>query len=220
MPGLGSALPLMQIKPTVMKPKNSLSRIFLLAAVAALGLIALPFHTQAQATYTLVPKAPLFLKVLGSSNVHDWEMASATMQSQGDFKFDGKNTLTSINAFQLSVDAKTLKSNHSSLDNRAYKVMKAADHPKIVYNLRSTDITTVSKNKYLVKALGDLTIGGVKKSISMNVNVVVNADNSITCTGSEKLKLSDYNIAPPSYMAGTMKVGNDLTIEFAQTYRK
>ncbi|KAA3435938.1 YceI family protein [Rufibacter hautae] len=204
-----------------MKTKNTLTRNFLFTALTiALALFVFPLQTQAQATYSLMPKAKVFLKVMGNSNVHDWEMVSSTMQSKGDFKFDAKHVLTSINAFQLTVDSKTLKSKHSSLDNRAYKVMKATQHPRIVYNLRATDITTLSKDNYLVKALGDLTIAGSRQIISMDVNVVVNPDNSITCTGTEKIKLSDYSIAAPSYMAGTMKVGNDLTIGFAQTYQK
>lgn len=202
-----------------MKTKQSPSFISILTVFSlALAFLTSPLH--AQSTYTLVPKAAVFLKVMGSSNVHDWEMTSNTMQSKGDFKFNANNVLTSINSFQLAVNSKTLKSKHSSLDNRAYKVMKATEHPQIVYHLRSTDITTLSKNKYLVKALGELTIAGSRQIISMNVTVVVNQDNSITCTGTEKIKLSDYSIAPPSYMAGTMKVGNDLTIGFAQTYRK
>ncbi|WP_192823459.1 YceI family protein [Rufibacter sp. LB8] len=189
-------------------------------ALLLLAIFAFPGQTAAQGTYNLLPKAQIFLKVAGTSNVHDWEMTTAAMQSKGDFKFNAQNVLTDIANFNLSIDAKSLKSKHSSLDNRAYKVMKATDHPKIVYNLRSTDITTVSKNKYLVKVLGDLTIAGTRQVISMNVNVVVNPDNSITCTGTEKIKLSDYKIDAPSYMAGTMKVGNELTISFAQTYRK
>jgi polyisoprenoid-binding protein YceI len=204
-----------------MKTSHSFTRQLLFTVFTiALALFIFPLQTQAQAPYSLQPKANVFLKVMGSSNVHDWEMVSSTMQSKGDFKFNANHVLTSINAFQLTVDSKTLKSKHSSLDNRAYKVMKTTQHPKIVYNLRSTDITTVSKNKYLVKTLGDLTIAGSRQIISMDVHVVVNADNSITCTGTEKIKLSDYGITAPSYMAGTMKVGNDLTIGFAQTYQK
>lgn len=198
---------------------NSRISIFAIVCMVAMWLV-LPWQTKAQSTYTLVPQAQVFMKVTGTSNVHGWEMTSSTMQSKGDFKFDKNQVLTSIQNFQLTLDAKTLKSKHSSLDTRAYKVMKASQHPKIVYNLRSTEVTTVSKNKYLVKVLGELTIAGARQIISMNVNVLVNADNSITCTGTEKIKLSDYNIEAPSYMAGTMKVGNELTIGFAQTYHK
>ncbi|GAA4304307.1 YceI family protein [Nibribacter koreensis] len=203
-----------------MKVSYTNSRLSFFAFLYMVVMLAVvPGQANSQ-SYSLVPKAQTFMKVTGTSNVHSWDMTSTTMQSKGDFKFDKNHLLTSIQNFQLSLDAKTLKSKHSSLDNRAYKVMKASQHPKIVYNLRSTDVTTLSKNKYLVKVLGDLTIAGSRQVISMDVNVQVNADNSITCTGTEKIKLSDYNIAAPSYMAGTMKVGNDLTIGFAQTYHK
>lgn len=201
--------------------KANPSRNFLVLTIGlALAIFSQPFASQAQTVYNLVPTKQVFIKVLGTSNVHDWDMTSSTMESKGTFKFDANHVLTSIDAFSLSLDAKTLQSKYTSLDNRAYKVLKTDKHPKIVYNLRSTDITTISKNKYLVKTLGDLTIGGVRKIISMNVNVQVHPDNTITCTGAEQLKLSNYDIKAPSYLAGTMKVGNDLIIEFSQTYRK
>jgi hypothetical protein len=42
----------------------------------------------------------------------------------------------------------------------------------------------------------------------------MNADKSITVTGKEKIKLSDWQIKAPSFMFGAMKVGNEVTVNF------
>ncbi len=63
------------------------------------------------------------------------------------------------------------------------------------------------------------SIAGVTQTIAMTVNAVVNSDNTITCSGSETLKLTDYKIDPPSFMLGAMKVKNDLTIQFNLVYK-
>ncbi|GAB3914654.1 YceI family protein [Mucilaginibacter boryungensis] len=169
-------------------------------------------------TFRLTPEKDATIKVLGSSNVHDWTLTSSAMESQGEFKID-ENQLHSIAAFTFSVNAKSLKSEHESMDSRTYKTMKADQYPKVTYKLASATINPAGKNKYQVKATGDLTIAGVTQTIIMNITATVNPDNTITVTGSENLKLTDYKIEPPSFMLGAMKVKNDLTIQFNLTYK-
>jgi polyisoprenoid-binding protein YceI len=140
------------------------------------------------------------------------------MESQGDFKFEG-GTLHSVHSFSFSLEAKSLKSDHESMDNRTYKTIKADQFPKITYKLGSAVVTVVQKNKYSIKTTGELTIAGTSQTIEMIVNAVVNADNTITVTGSQKIKLTDYKIDPPSFMLGAMKVKNDLTIQFNLQYK-
>jgi polyisoprenoid-binding protein YceI len=180
-----------------------------------------PQNLKAQTGYKLSTGKDVAIKILGSSNIHDWVMtSSATMESQGEFKFDDKNQLQSLHSFSFSVDAKSLKSEHESMDNRTYTTIKADKYPRITYKLISATITQAEKNKYLVKTTGDLTIAGATQAIAMTVTVIVNADNTLSCTGSEKLKLTDYKIDPPSFMLGAMKVTNDLTIQFNLLYNK
>ncbi len=105
------------------------------------------------------------------------------------------------------------------MDNRTYKTLNADKYPKITFKLNSAVVTTLQKNKYLIKATGDLVIAGTSQTIVLDVTAVVNADKTISCTGSEKLKLTDYKIEPPSFMLGAMKVKNDLTIQFNLIYK-
>lgn len=169
-------------------------------------------------SFRLSPDKAGSIKVLGTSNVHDWVMTSSTMESQGEFKLSD-NQLHGLSAFTFSVNAKSLKSEHESMDNRTYKTMKADQYPKVTYKLFSAAVTPAGKNKYSIKATGDLTIAGVSQTIVMTIAATVNADNTITCTGSQNLKLTDYKIDPPSFMLGAMKVKDDLTIQFNLTYK-
>ncbi len=177
-------------------------------------------NANAQSVYKLTPGKDASIKVLGTSNVHDWALTSTAIESQGEFKVDGDNQLHGLSSFILSLNAKSLKSEHESMDNRTYKTMKADQFPKITYKLSSATVTPAQKGKYTIKATGELTIAGVTQTIVMTINAVTNADNTITCTGSEALKLTDYKIDPPSFMLGAMKVKNDLTIQFNLTYKK
>jgi len=190
---------------------RSIITVIIIAAVSQLS--------TAQSLYKATNAKDCYIKVLGSSNVHDWTMISATSDSQGDFKFEG-DQLRNITSLTLLVDAKSLKSEHSSMDERTYKTIKAEQFPKIVFKLSSVAITPIFKNKFEIKAKGDLTIAGVTQAITMDVTAIVNADNTITCSGIQKLQLKDYKIDPPSFMLGAMRVSNDLTIQFNINYKK
>lgn len=199
--------------------KNLKKRLLIIAIIiTTTGFIGMPNILMAQ-TYKLITGKDVSIKVLGSSNIHGWTEVSTVMESQGEFKFDDEQ-LKGLTAFSFTVNAKSLKSEHESMDNRTYTAMKADQYPRITYKLSSATITTVQKNKYLIKATGELTIAGVSQSITLDVTAVVNADNTITCAGSKKIKLTDYKIDPPSFMLGAMKVTNDLTIQFNLTYKK
>jgi polyisoprenoid-binding protein YceI len=169
---------------------------------------------QAQSTYKLATSPDVSIKVLGSSNVHDWTMASPAMYSKGDFNLPAHR----LQSFSFRLAVTSLKSEHASMDSRTYKAVNATKFPDINYKLASATITG-DNNKYLIETEGSLTFAGVTKTISMEVTAVVNADKSITCTGAKKIQLTDYGVKPPTFMLGTMKVYNDLTIQFKLIYK-
>jgi len=202
-----------------MKMKNLTRRITAITIVmAAIIFLTIPQCLMAQVNYKLLPGKDAGIKVLGSSNIHDWTMTATGIESQGEFKLEG-DQLRSLTAFSFSVEAKSLKSDHESMDNRTYKTINADKFPRIAYKLNSAVVTEVQKNKYAIKATGELTISGATQTIVLNVTAIVNSDNTITCTGSQKIQLTDYKIDPPTFMLGAMKVKNDLTIQFNLVYK-
>jgi len=188
------------------------------AAIALTIFFVMPQTLKAQANYKVSQGKDVNIKVLGSSNVHDWTMTATGIESQGQFKFSG-GQLEGLSSFNLVVEAKNLKSESSSMDGRCYKTIKADKYPRIIFKLGSAVVTTVQKNKYTIKASGELTISGSTQPVVLIVTAVVNSDNTITCTGSQKLKLTDFKIDPPTFLLGAMKVHNDLTIQFNLIYK-
>ncbi|TCD01104.1 YceI family protein [Pedobacter psychroterrae] len=176
---------------------------------------------QTQAQYKLSTARENTVKISGGSNVHGWTMIAQNPVCEAAFGSltTGENTPKSLTSLSFSVNTKSLKSEHSSMDGRTYKTLKAEQFPKITFKLSNATITPVKKNKFSVKANGTLTIAGSSKAITMMVNGEVKEDGSINCTGQQKLKLTDFNIQPPSFMLGAMKVDNDLTIDYNFTFK-
>lgn len=200
-----------------MKTVNKSQKII---KIGILLLLLSPLATWAQTAYKLSSGKDNVLKVLGTSNVHDWIMTANNIESTGMFKFNSRNEMVDLTALKFTVVAKSLTSGKSSMDGRTYKSIKESEYPKITYQLTFATVTMVQANKYAIQTTGTLTIAGKTQTIAMKVMALVNADHSISCHGTEKLMLTDYGIAPPSFMLGAMKVGNDLTIQFELTYNR
>jgi polyisoprenoid-binding protein YceI len=162
------------------------------------------------------------IKVLGTSNLHNWTMEAKDIACSASFDFLPGNSSEpkSLTALNLSVPVHNLKSGESSMDSRAYSALKASKFNSIAFVLTSATIVPSAKNQFQVKALGNLSIAGVSKPVSMEVNGLVNPDGTITCTGSEKVKMTDYQIKPPTFMLGALKTGDALTINFTVVFKK
>jgi polyisoprenoid-binding protein YceI len=171
---------------------------------------------QAQSTYKITNSKDVGLKLSGTSTLHNWTMETKTVSADGQFKFEAGNDakLQSLQSFIFSFQVKSLKSDKKGLDNNAYESLKADQFKEISFKLISATVVPQQKNKYLIKSVGHLSIAGSTKEIIINVNCQVNQDKTITCTGSQKLNMTDYKVKPPTFMLGAMKTGDEVTIDF------
>ncbi|MEO5975930.1 MAG: YceI family protein [Chryseolinea sp.] len=176
----------------------------------------------AQSVYKIAETKDIDMKLLGTSTLHKWEMDAQSVAGEAQFVFKSgsKSDLTSLKSFWFALEVKDLKSDSKGLDKNAYKALKSDEFKDIHYKLISSIISGEKENKYLLKTIGMLTIAGVTKEIDMNVHCVVNKDGTITCTGSEKLNMTDYNVKPPTFMLGAMKTGDAIELDFTVVFKK
>jgi polyisoprenoid-binding protein YceI len=162
------------------------------------------------------------MKLSGTSTLHDWTMRTPTFTSEAQFDFTTSNDhqLTALKSLTFSLAVRNLKSDSKAMDKNAYKALKADQHTDITYQLISAAVTDSKEKSYLIKTQGNLQVAGVTKEVSIDVHCVVNKDASITCIGSSKLKMTDYQVKPPSFLLGAMKTGDALTLDFKLVYKK
>lgn len=175
----------------------------------------------AQSTYVISDSKSNDMKLSGTSSLHDWDMNAHafTGKAEFDFKKDDDQILVGLNSLTFSLPVINLKSDKKGLDKNAYEALHTGKYKNIAYTLLTAKVTPQKDNKFLVKATGNLTIAGVTKETEMDVHCVVNTNGTITCTGSDKLNMTDYNVKPPTFMLGAMKTGDGITLEFNVVYK-
>lgn len=191
---------------------SSLWSKWLSIPILTASLLLATLQLSAQTSYQSIP-ANSSITVKGSSNLHDWTMKDEILNAGAAFIFkDGK--LSDMTALNFSMKVTDLKSSEDLLNSRAYKAMNAEKYPTIVFKLTSATSTPLTNGHYTIKASGKLQISGITKDVVLYADAVQNGDKTISCTGSDKLKMSDYGIKPPTFMFGALKVTNEVTINF------
>lgn len=177
---------------------------------------------QGQSVYKIQQTNDVDMKLSGTSTLHNWVMNAQNTTGAAQFGFSetGGKELNSLKSLTFSLLVTDLKSGEKGLDKNAYKALKSDQYKDIDYKLISAVIMPESGGKYLIKTKGKLTIAGVTKEVDMDVYAVVNKNGSITCTGSDKLNMTDYSVKPPKFMLGAMKTGDAITLNYTLLYKK
>lgn len=179
-------------------------------AVTVLGVLAIFFSIAAQKSYVLSNKVEF--AVAGTSTLHDWKMVSNQAQGKATIETEG-NKILNISNVNIKLPATTLKSGTNGMDDNAYKALKVKQYPTINFVLKEIISLQPQGPVNSIVAKGDLTIAGVTRIVNLDVKGQVNG-NQVTFEGKTAFKLTDFDVTPPTAMLGTIKTGNDVTVEF------
>lgn len=179
-----------------------------------LVLFCLPKATlEAQDRYQLTSNQELV--VLGSSTLHNWEMVTDVAEGGGLFWFE-EGKLTNAENLEIAFEAASLESGRGAImDRNARRALKAEEHPQIIFKL--TELITDEEGSQ--KAKGELTAGGVTRLVTFSLNCRLN-NGKVQARGMAHIKLTDFEIKPPVALAGTLKTGDAVSLEFILMFEK
>ncbi len=194
-----------------MKDRNLIQAVILL--VILILCIVYSNVSNAQTSYKIGSNSAMTLA--GTSTLHNWTMTANSFTANATMSLSSSKQLSSISALSLSLPVHNLKSESDGMNSNAYESLKADRNPNITFRLTSATVTSSGGSKYKITALGNLMIAGVTKPVTLIVLATVNSNGSISCSGTVPILLSNYGIERPSFMLGTMKVGDALTLTYS-----
>ncbi|MBD3629644.1 YceI family protein [Cyclobacterium sp.] len=175
---------------------------FLLLVMITAGVIST--KAFAQQSYEISGKPEM--KVSGTSTLHDWDMVSSKAEGTASLRISA-GKVTSISSARFSMPVASLKSGKGQMDNNAYKALKESDHPNISFTL--LEANQDGGNDW--KATGRLQIAGETRTVPFQLSVSPDG-NEIRVNGSAQIKLTDFEVDPPTAVFGTIKTGDEMTI--------
>jgi polyisoprenoid-binding protein YceI len=108
---------------------------------------------------------------------------------------------TQVQSVDLTVDMTTVKSDQANRDNQfRNRIMDTSTYPTATFKLTKPIAipSGLSTTPVTVKATGDLTLHGVKKSVTTDLKVRRNGAN-VEVNGSIPITFADYKVDNPSF---------------------
>jgi polyisoprenoid-binding protein YceI len=158
--------------------------------------------------------------VEGTSSMHDWHCKTDKINAYVDVDPGYTKDLTKvarpIAAVKVNIVVKSLSCGNSQMDRNMYSTLKADENQLIKYTVSGYDLLSgsVSPTSFAAKTTGTLLIAGEEKPIQMKISAERTANGQAIATGEQTLLLSDFGIKAPSFMFGTLKVGNEVKVKF------
>jgi polyisoprenoid-binding protein YceI len=176
-------------------------------------LLVAVFSVTAQTVFQSVPNGNL-LVIKGTSNLHNWETKG--QQVTGElYTTVEQNMIKQIVRVSIKIPVVSIKSGKSLMDSKTYEALNSEKFPNISY--QSNTINLPRNNE--ITSIGQLTIDGVTKSKMLVATYVVGSDGRISIKGSVKLKMTEFNIKPPTALLGSLKTGDDVEIQFEVSFK-
>lgn len=143
------------------------------------------------------------LKIIGTSSLHDWEMVVEKFDATGEI------SETQIQNLEVQIEAKSMKSGKSIMDNKAYDAVQADDYSIIRFSAKTL---TIEGTKIL--GVGELEIAEKRNEVTFSADIIHNESAEMRLQGELPLKMTDFNIDPPTAMFGTLKTGDEVVISY------
>ncbi|MEZ5044810.1 MAG: YceI family protein [Saprospiraceae bacterium] len=153
------------------------------------------------------------MTINGTSSLHDWESNVGTILFKGSVHVQNQ-VLQSIEGVKVTIPVESIKSSKGRImDGKTHDALKKETFPNIECTISKVNITPAD-GKFKVKATGQLTIAGKTKPVELMLTANLDNHGLLTFTGSKAFKMTDYGIDPPKALLGTLKTGDDISINF------
>jgi polyisoprenoid-binding protein YceI len=155
----------------------------------------------------------------GTSSMHPFHCKTNKIMAYVDVDPGYTKDLTKvarpITSVKVNIVVRTLTCGNGQMDKNLYSTLNADKNPIIKYTMSGYDILgTASPTTFVAQTTGTLTISGQEKSIAMKINAARLSDGKATAQGEQEVLMTDFGIKPPSFMFGTLKVGNEIKVKF------
>ena len=169
----------------------------------------------AQVISRILPASTIHIS--GTSTLSDWvvksQQVSGEMMVAPPAKKADRNAVPAgtIKNAKVILEVAGIKSEKGeTMDNKMYVALKEENHPQIAFVLtRPVELVTVPAT---ISAAGEVTLAGVTRPMTFDLKLT-HEEGVFHLQGSRPLKLSDFEIEPPSAMFGQIVAGNDIVVE-------
>lgn len=151
------------------------------------------------------------LWIEGSSNVNKFQCRAARYNTE--LEPPTSDTTTKV---EVDVAVEGFDCGKRRMNRDLNETLLSGKYPFISFDYDSTESITYSEetDTYSMVVTGKLTVAGHTNRIQFPLTAKRINDNELKATGSAALKMTEYNVEPPSALLGLVRVNDELTVHF------
>lgn len=149
-----------------------------------------------------------FIVIKGSSNVNQFQFVNYEPEIQ-----DSSASLQSENFIRIPVHS--FENSNNRMLNDFYDMVKANSHPFIEISIQARKNADFDEGSGLTNFRTKVTIAGTSNTYVVPSTISGCEKKGYMLKGNLKVKLTDFDIEPPTKLLGAVKVNDDVFINFA-----
>jgi polyisoprenoid-binding protein YceI len=157
--------------------------------------------------------------ILGTSNLRNWKdsVGNVTGNIVAGLNDDGTIDLSAI---YIKMETHSIKSDMGqTMDNKTYSALKADANPDIIFALNvPMKLAQVNPGRPVLSVKGTLTLAGVSRPVTMQVNSFIMGRGKLQFEGSQAINMTDFGVKPPTALFGTIKARPGIIIYFKTNF--
>jgi len=167
-----------------------------------------------------IAESPPEMSITGTSTLHEWTVEASQINDYPSSITIDEDQLV-IDAFSFSVDIESMDGGRGpAMNNKIKKALLSHTHPVVSYSqVERISLNLISGEEVAFTTKGKLDIAGQSESVDVSCTALLSGD-TIKISGSRSLKMTDFDIAPPTAMFGQIKTNDDIVVHFTFTYQK
>lgn len=203
---------------------------FLTGLAGALsGLLLLLSAGPADAQVRYVPTEESRVWIEGTSNATDFTCTTRRIEGEARLPDESDTAFAALEIgsavpnepgepeLQATVPVETLDCGKRRQNRDLYEAMAADEHPTIRYELLGVEVIAEpdsADGEYMLRAEGELTIAGVTQTAMLDLQGRRLNDGKVRAQGSTPMKMTDFDIDPPTALLGLIRVRDDIEVHF------
>jgi hypothetical protein len=170
-------------------------------------------NSFSQVSYSIIPEIST-MTIMGTSSIHDWEMEVTEMECTASLIIDNDHIM-SIGETRFSCETTSIVSDYKLMDKKTYEALKAEKYSTIMFRMTSNEEISPSSSDFHGQVKGYLSVAGKTKEIDVPFQGRLLANGKIELKGEVTLKMSEFDIDPPTALLGTLKTDNEVMIAYS-----
>lgn len=153
----------------------------------------------------------------GRSNVDSFTCVAGEFLGEAWYDPNSGEETGSPLSLEIQIPVETLNCGRNRMNRDLYEALQGDKHESIRFEYLQADLLekTVRLDTPLrLQVQGLLTVAGTKREITFEAEGQLLGNGIVMVKGSKQIRMTDYNVTPPTALLGLVKAQDELTVHF------